>query len=102
VQHSVDPCEPDPDLVKWLKENNVPIGGLTLGALLFCLVAHYSPITIDWTRTKNFIDAFADLTQSIAFSTVGYQLQFEVVAESGYSWRATTIADKSAFAHYKN
>jgi hypothetical protein len=32
-------------------------------------------------------------------STVGYHLKFEVLSESGYSWRATTIAGKSAFEH---
>jgi len=177
--------------------------------LLFCLVVHYGSITIDWTRTKDFTEAFANLTQSLAFigggvwayfkfakgrtfrdrltptvsakfvlidgsvflvvttriqnvglakiafnpeastvivydyilsetgkimsvvsnrltsfkvfgdedkyiepnemverqclivlprvSRIGYQLEFEVVSESGYSWRATTIADTSAF-----
>jgi hypothetical protein len=66
AQHSVDPREPDPDLIRWLKENCVPIGGIAVGALLFCLVAHYSSTTIDWTSTKDFTDAFANLTQSVA------------------------------------
>jgi len=209
VQHSVDPPEPDPNLIRWLRENCVPIGGLSVGALLFCLVAHYGSITVDWTRTKDLTDAFANVTQAFALiaggvwayfkfakgrtfrdrliptvnaeivlmdgrvflvatiqiknvglakiafnpeastvnvfeyilsesaeitsvvtnrltsfrvfgdkdkyiepnelverqclivlsrvSTIGYQLEFEVLSESGYSWRATTIASKSAF-----
>ena len=209
VQHSVDPHEPDPDLVKWLRENCVSIVGMAVGALLFCLVIHYGSITVDWARTKDFTEAFANLTQSLALigggswayfkfakgrtfrdrltptvnakfvlidgsvflavttriknvglakiafnpkastvivfgyilsetgeilsvandrltslrvfgdedkniepnevierqclivlprvSSIGYQLEFEVVSESGYSWRATTIAEKPAF-----
>ena len=62
AQHSVDPREPDPNLIKWLKENCVPIVGTTCGAFLVCLVAHYSSITIDWTRTKDFTEAFANVT----------------------------------------
>jgi hypothetical protein len=30
-------------------------------------------------------------------SNVGYQLEFEVVSDSGYTWRATTIVDRSSF-----
>jgi hypothetical protein len=46
-QHSVVPAEPDPNLIKWLKENCVPIVGIVSGALVSCLVAHYSSITVD-------------------------------------------------------
>ena len=28
---------------------------------------------------------------------IGYQFEFEVVSHSGYTWRATTIVDKSVF-----
>ncbi len=30
-------------------------------------------------------------------SSVGYQLEFKVLSDSGYEWRATTIVDKSDF-----
>ena len=33
--------------------------------------------------------------------TIGYYLEFEVLSDSGYVWRATTIVDKSAFADNK-
>jgi len=62
---SADPPAPDPNLIKWLKENCEPIGGMVLGGLLLCLIAHYSSITIDWTRTKDFTGAFANVTQSL-------------------------------------
>jgi len=125
MQHSADSSEPEPDFIKWLRENCVPIAGTVFGALVLCLVVHYSSTTVDWTRTKDFADAFANLTQSLALlaggvwayfepneiverqtlialprlSSVGYQLEFEVFSNSGYIWRATAIVDKSAFAH---
>jgi len=208
---SVDPAEPNPNFIKWLKESCVPILGLVSGALVLCLVAHYGSTTVDWTKTKDFTEAFANVTQSLALiaggvwayfkfakgrtfrdrlsptvsgklisidgavflvvtiqlknvglsriafdqtasalyvfenavsevdeilrvknnrltlfrvfddkdryiepnevserqtllalphvSNVGYQLELEVFSDSGYTWRATTIVDKSAFAH---
>lgn len=77
VQHSIDPPEPDPNLVKWLRENCVPIGGLAIGALLSCLVLHYGSITIDWTRTKDFTDAFANVVQSVALIAGGVWAYFK-------------------------
>ncbi|HKG59538.1 MAG TPA: hypothetical protein VKB05_07150 [Pyrinomonadaceae bacterium] len=66
MQDSADPTAPDPDFIKWLKENCVPIVGMVFGGLGLCLVAHYSSITVDWTRTKDFTEAFASVTQSLA------------------------------------
>jgi hypothetical protein len=63
---SADPSEPDPDFINWLKENCVPIVFTAFGALLLCLIAHYSSVTIDWTRPKEFTEAFANVTQSLA------------------------------------
>lgn len=211
MHHSADPAEPDPDFISWLKEHCVPVVGTIFGALMLCLVAHYSSVTIDWTRTKDFTEAFINVTQSLALiaggiwayfkfakgrtfrdrlsptvsgkfvsideavflivtthlknvglsrigfdqelsslvvfeyvpseakeilsvksnrlnsfrvfgdkdryiepneiverqtlialpriSHIGYQLEFEVFSDSGYRWRATSIVDKSAFAH---
>lgn len=66
MQHSADPPEPDPNFVKWLKENCVPIIGMACGALVLCLVAHYGSTTVDWARTKDFTEAFANVTQTLA------------------------------------
>ena len=77
AQPSVDPLEPDPNFIIWLKENCVSIVGVGFGALLFCLMAHYSPITINWTRTKDFTDAFANLTQSVALIAGGVWAYFK-------------------------
>ena len=77
VQHSVDPPEPDPDFIKWLRENCVPIGGMAVGALMFCLLAHYGSITIDWTRTKDFTEAVANVSQSLALIGGGVWAYFK-------------------------
>src|SRR5690349_24410533 len=76
VQHSVDPREPDPDLIKWLKENCVSIIGMAVSGLLLCLVIHYGSITVDWTRTKDFTDAFVNLIQSFALIAGGVWAYF--------------------------
>jgi hypothetical protein len=66
MQHSADPPEPDPDFINWLRENCAPIVGTVFGALGLCLIAHYSSVTVDWSRTKDFTDAFVNVTQSLA------------------------------------
>lgn len=89
VAHSVDPREPDPDLVKWLKENCVPMVGMAFGALVFCLVAHYGSITVDWTATKDFTDAFANLTQSFALLGGGVWAYFKFAKGRTFQDRLT-------------
>lgn len=77
MQHSADPVEPDPNFVKWLKENCVPIIGMAFGALVLCLVAHYGSTTVDWARTKDFAEAFASLTQTLALIAGGVWAYFK-------------------------
>jgi hypothetical protein len=77
MQDSVDPSEPDPDFIKWLKENCVPIVGMIFGALSLCLVAHYSSITVDWTRTREFTEALTNIIQSLALVAGGVWAYFK-------------------------
>jgi hypothetical protein len=77
MQHSVVPAEPDPNFIKWLKENCVPIVGMVFGALVLCLVAHYSSTTVDWARTKDFAQAFANVTQTLALIAGGVWAYFK-------------------------
>lgn len=77
TQHSADPAEPDPDFINWLKEHSVPVVGTLFGALGLCLVVHYSSATIDWTRTKDFTEAFANVTQSLALIAGGVWAYFK-------------------------
>jgi len=78
MQHSADPgAPPDPNFIEWLKDNCVPIAGTMLGALVLCLVTHYSSTAVDWTRTKEFTDAFANLIQSLALIAGGVWAYFK-------------------------
>jgi len=77
TQHSVDPREPDPNFIKWLKENCVPIVGTISGALWLCLGARYSSVTVDWTRARDFTEAFANVTQSLALVGGGVWAYFK-------------------------
>jgi hypothetical protein len=77
MEHSVVPPEPDPDFIKWLKENCVPIAGTVFGALVVCLVVHYCSTTVDWTRTKDFTEAFANVIQSLELVAGGVWVYFK-------------------------
>jgi len=77
TQHSADPTEPDPNFIKWLKENSVPIVGAVLAVLALCLVAHYGSSTVDWARTKEFTEAFANVIQSLALIAGGIWAYFK-------------------------
>ena len=63
--------EPEPNFIKWLSENCVPIVGVLVGALVLCLVSHYGSGTVDSARTKDFTQAFAYVTQSLALIAGG-------------------------------
>ena len=77
MQHSADPPEPDPDFIRWLKEHCVPIVGALIGTVVLCLITRYSSITVDWTRTKDFTEAFVNVTQSLALIAGGVWAYFK-------------------------
>jgi hypothetical protein len=89
VPHSADPGDPDPNFIKWLRDNCVPIAGTVFGALVLCLVVHYSSTTVDWTRTKDFADAFANLTQSLALLAGGIWAYFKFAKGRTFQDRLT-------------
>ena len=77
AQHSVDPTEPEPNFINWLRENCVPIVGAVSAALVLCLVAHYGSTTVDWARTKDFAQVFATVTQTLALIAGGVWAYFK-------------------------
>lgn len=83
--------EPDPEAVKWFRDHSVPIAGVILILLLLCLVGHYSSITIDWTRTKDFTDAFRNVTQGLAFIGGGIWAYFKFVKGRTFQESLTPI-----------
>lgn len=82
--------EPEPNFIKWLRENCVPIVGLGFGALVLCLVAHYGSTTIDWARTKDFAQVFANVTQSLALIAGGVWAYFKFAKGRTFEDRLTT------------
>jgi hypothetical protein len=95
MQHSADPSEPDPNFVKWLKESCVPIVGTVCGALVLCLVAHYNSTTVNWASGKEFIEAFAKITQSLALVAGGVWAYFKFVKGRTFQDRLTpTVTGK--------
>lgn len=90
AQHSVEPTEPEPNFIKWLRENCVPIAGMGLGALVLCLVAHYGSATVDWASTKDFAQSFANVTQSLALIVGGVWAYFKFAKGRTFDDRLNT------------
>jgi len=89
MQDSINPTEPAPNFIKWLRENCVPIVGTISAALVLCLVAHYSSTTIDWARTKDFSEVFANVTQTLALMAGGVWAYFKFVKGRTFEDRLT-------------
>ena len=89
MQHSADPTEPEPDFVKWLKENCVPIVGIAAGGLVLCLIGHYSSVAVDWTRTREFTEALTNVIQSLALVAGGVWAYFKFTKGRTFQDRLT-------------
>ncbi|MEN3329472.1 MAG: hypothetical protein V7638_4279 [Acidobacteriota bacterium] len=89
-QYSDDLNEPEPNFVKLLKENCVPIVGIVSGALVLCLVGHHSSTTVDWARTTDFAQALANFTQSFALIPGGVWAYFKFAKGRTFEDRLTT------------
>jgi hypothetical protein len=70
---------PNPEVVKFIRKHGVPIAGALSILLLWCLVNHYSSVTIDWSRTKDVTDGFRNVTQGLAFIAGGFWAYFKFV-----------------------
>jgi hypothetical protein len=62
--------QPDPKPLEWLRNNSVPILGLLIIVLSFCLFEHYSSIKTDWATTHDFTGSIQDVVQVLASSLV--------------------------------
>ena len=83
-------AEPEPNFIKWLRENCVPIVGTVFGAFVLCLLAHYGSATVDWARTKDFAQAFANVTQSLALIAGGVWAYFKFAKGRTFEERLNT------------
>ena len=68
--------EPRPEWVEWLKENSIPIGGVLLMLLAFCLVSHFRFAT-GWTKARDITDTFAKAVQILAIVVGGWWTYFK-------------------------
>ena len=73
------PNEPVPRPLQWIRDNSLPITGLLLLVLLFCLIAHYSRIKIDWPATHEFTGSIQNLVQVLALCAGGCWAYFKFV-----------------------
>ena len=84
LPHSSEPAlqvhnEPVPRSLQWIKDNSLPIIGLLLLVALFCLVAHYSSVKIDWATTHDFTGSIQDFVQVLALLAGGWWAYFKFV-----------------------
>ena len=92
--------ELEPNFIKWLRENCVPIVGAVSGASVLCLVAHYGSATVEWAKTKDFAQAFANVTQSLALIAGGLWAYFKFVKGRTFEDRLnTTVSGKLVSIH---
>lgn len=71
--------DPVPRPLQWIRDNSLPITGLLLLILLCCLVAHYSPIKIDWPATHEFTGSVQNVVQVFALCAGGCWAYFKFV-----------------------
>ena len=71
--------EPVPRPLEWLKANGLPIIGLLAGALLLCMVAHYSSTKVDWSTTNDLTGSIQDVVQIVAFIAGGWWAYFKFI-----------------------
>ncbi|HKP82714.1 MAG TPA: hypothetical protein VJT69_11870 [Pyrinomonadaceae bacterium] len=62
--------EPHPEWAEWFKEHSVPICGVLLMVLAFCLVSHFRAGT-GWTKARDIADTLAKVTQIFAIIAAG-------------------------------
>ncbi|HEY6806440.1 MAG TPA: hypothetical protein VI306_22870 [Pyrinomonadaceae bacterium] len=84
-----EPVLPRP--IEWLRENCLPIVGLLVVFFSVCLVTHYSSRQIDWTTTKDFIDALQNVVQISAFIVGGWWAYFKFVR--GRAFQETLVSN---------
>ncbi|HJS25048.1 MAG TPA: hypothetical protein VJ751_11890 [Pyrinomonadaceae bacterium] len=70
--------EPRPEWVGWLKENSIPISGVLLMLLAFCLVSHLRSGT-GWSKARDIADTLAKVAQILAIIAGGWWTYFKFI-----------------------
>ena len=75
--------EPHPEWVEWFKENTIPIGGVLLILLVFCLVSHFR-FAIGWSKARDIADTLAKVVQILAIIVGGWWTYFKFIKGRAY------------------
>lgn len=75
--------EPHPEWVEWFKEHSIPVCGILLMLLAFCLVSHFHVVT-GWSRARDIVDTVNKLVQIFAIILGGWWGYFKFVKGRAY------------------
>src|SRR5829696_1200255 len=75
--------KPHPEGVDWLKENSIPIGGVLLMLLAFCLISHFRFAT-GWSKARDIMDTLAKAVQTLAIIPGGWWAHFKFMKGRAY------------------
>ena len=68
--------EPHPEWGEWFNENSIPIGGVLLMLLVFCLVSHFAT---GWSKARDIADTLAKVVQILAIIVGGWWGYFKFI-----------------------
>src|ERR1051325_8996681 len=75
--------EPHPEWVEWSKENTIPVGGVLLMLLVFCLISHFRFAT-GWDKVRDIADTLAKVVQILAIIVGGWWTYFKFIKGRAY------------------
>lgn len=75
--------EPHPEWAEWLKEHCIPICGVLLMLLAFCLVSHFRAGT-GWSKARDIADTLAKVVQILAIIVGGWWAYFKFMKGRAY------------------
>ncbi len=75
--------EPHPEWAEWFKENSIPVGGVLLMLLAFCLASHFHVAT-GWSKARDIADTLAKVVQIFAIIAGGWWTYFKFMKGRAY------------------
>ena len=75
--------EPSPEWMEFFRENGIPITGVRLMLLSFCLLSHFGTAT-GWTKAKDITDTLVNIVQILAILAGGWWAYFKFIKGRAY------------------